>query len=344
MAGLTGAAATAMSGGDDLENERGGMGAGGTYMVDTAPVRRDKGVVSATFEVVIGTRDSERRKGKQKEEEKPVVIQEPPVAEPAHHHEATTGNGDRPYSSHPPDDDYWGYNYHDWSYDHSNGHGHGHWDYHEGAWDQPPQVPMPHIPDNSQLSEKELARRAEERLLPSQPPGMEQQAVEGAHEPTAPYLPGEHVPDAHAVPTPAYESRPSALPSGSFPTPHSDMSSPAPEYFPVAGPSNHVPITRPTDDKQEMQRRQLEAEASAPPVDDEDLHTAAARTPSDVTATAQQPSAPSAPPQISPNEDGDDTLVPTESDLNHDSHADASEASDLPRYEPKDRVRDQGAE
>jgi hypothetical protein len=80
MAGLTGAAATAMSGGDDLENERGGMGAGGTYMVDTAPVRRDKGVVSATFEVVIGTRDSERRKGKQKEEEKPVVIQEPPVA------------------------------------------------------------------------------------------------------------------------------------------------------------------------------------------------------------------------------------------------------------------------
>ena len=344
LAGLPGLTAITTSGGDDLENERSGMTASGTYMVDTAPVRRDKGVVSATFEVVIGTRDSERRKGKQKEEEKPVVIQEPPVAEPAHHHEATTGNGDRPYSSHPPDDDYWGYNYHDWSYDHSNGHGHGHWDYHEGAWDQPPQVPMPHIPDNSQLSEKELARRAEERLLPSQPPGMEQQAVEGAHEPTAPYLPGEHVPDAHAVPTPAYESRPSAPPSASFQTPHSDMSSPAPEYFPVAGPSNHVPITRPTDDKQEMQRRQLEAEASAPPVDDEDLHTAAARTPSDVTATAQQPSAPSAPPQISPNEDGDDTLVPTESDLNHDSHADASEASDLPRYEPKDRVRDQGAE
>ena len=127
MAGLTGVTATTMSGGgDDLENERSGMGAAGMYMVDTAPVRRDKGVVSATFEVVIGTRDSERRKGKQKEEEKPVVIQEPPVAEPAHHHEAATGNGDRPYSSHPPDDDYWGYNYHDWSYDHSNGHGHGH--------------------------------------------------------------------------------------------------------------------------------------------------------------------------------------------------------------------------
>jgi hypothetical protein len=335
MAGLTGVTATAMSGGDDLENERGGMGPGGTYMVDTAPVRRDKGVVSATFEVVIGTRDSERRKGKQKEEEKPAVIPEAPVTEPAYHHEAATGNGDRPYPGHPPEDDYWGYNYHDWSYDHGNGHGHDNWGYHEGAWDHPPRVPMPHLPDNSQLSEKELARRAEERLLPSQPPGMEQQAVEGAHEPTAPYLPGEHVPDAYAVPTPAYESRrPSALAAGSSSqTPHSDMSSPAPEYFPVAGPSNHMPITRPTDDKQEMQRRLLEAEASAPPVDDEQVQAEEVRNPSDVAATAQLPSAP---PQTSPNEDGDDTLVPSESDLNHDSHAEASGASDLPRYEPKD--------
>jgi len=173
-------------------------------------------------------------------------------------------------------------------------------------------------------------------LLPSQPPGMEQQAVEGAHEPTAPYLPGEHVPDAYAAPTPAYETRPSApATSSSFQTPHSDMSSPAPEYFPVAGPSNHVPITKPTDDKQEMQRRQLEAEASAPPIDDDDPHTADARTPSDVTATAQLASTLSAPSPTSPNEDGDDTLVPSEADLNHDSHAEASAASDLPRYEPK---------
>jgi len=103
MAGLTGVTATTMSGGDELENERGGMSAAGTYMVDTAPVRRDKGVVSATFEVVIGTRDSERRKGKQKEEEKPVLAPEPPAAVPAAlstpHHEAATG--DQPYSNHP---------------------------------------------------------------------------------------------------------------------------------------------------------------------------------------------------------------------------------------------------
>lgn len=336
MAGLTGVTATTMSGGgDDLENERSGMGAAGMYMVDTAPVRRDKGVVSATFEVVIGTRDSERRKGKQKEVEKPAVTPEPPVVESTPHHEVATGGGNRPYSNHPSEDDYWGYDYNDWSYDRGHGqdYGHGHWDYHEGDWDHPPQVPMPHIPDNSQLSEKELARRAEERLLPSQPPGMEQQAAEGAHEATAPYLPGEHVPDAYAVPTPAYESQPSAPATGtSLQTPHGDMSSPAPEYFPVAGPSNHVPITRPTDDKQEMQRRQLEAQASAPPADDNDPHAAAVQTPADATGQLQQPSAPS---QISPNEDGDDTLVPSESNLNHDSHAEASAASDLPRYEPK---------
>lgn len=337
MAGLTGMTSTTMSGGgDDLENDRSGMGASGTYMVDTAPVRRDKGVVSATFEVVIGTRDSERRKGKQKEkeEENVAAIPEPPVAEPIPHGEVANNNGDRPYSSHPSQDDYWDYNYHDWT--HGNLNGHDHWDYHGNGWEDPHHVPMPHIPDNSQLSEKELARRAEERLLPSQPPGMEQQASEGAQAPTAPYLPGEHVPDAYGAPTPAYESRlPSPSATSSAPantalqTTHSDASAPAPEYFPVAGPSNHVPVTMPTDDKQEMQRRQLEAEASAPPVDSDP------RTPShDTITTQQQPSAPAQTPPP-PNEDGDDTLVPCESDLNQDSHAGASAEPDLPRYEPK---------
>lgn len=338
MAGLTGVTATAMSGGDDLD-ERGGMSAAGTQMVDTAPVRRDKGVVSATFEVVIGTRDSERRKGKQKEEEVPIASQEPTATEPTARNGAASGEGDRPYSSHPSEDDYWGYNYHDWTY--GNGNGHDHWDYHGSEWDQSYQVPMPNLPDDSQLSEKELARRAEERLLPSQPPVVNQQAGEGAHAPTAPYLPGEHVPNAYAMPTPAYESRlPSpSVPSGSnMQTPHGDMNSPAPEYFPVAGPSNHVPMTMPVDDKQEMQRRRLEAEASAPPADDddEDLY-AEGPSPARRPAAMQQPSAPE---QTSPpvaNEEGDDTLVPSESALHnhHDSHADAR-ASDLPRYEPPD--------
>jgi hypothetical protein len=346
LAGLPGLTAITTSGGDDLENERSGMTASGTYMVDTAPVRRDKGVVTATFEVIIGTRDSERRKGKQKEEANATIPEEPtPVEHPLQ--AATEGGADRQYSGYPSEDDYWGYSYHDWTYGNANGH--DHWDYHGNGqgngWDMPPEIPMPRVPDESQLSDKERARRAEERLLPSQPPDMDQQASEGAHAATAPYLPGEDVPGLYGAPTPAYESthHASSVPASSaFQTPRSDMSasSPAPEYFPTAGPSNHVPVTStPTDDKEEIRRRELEAAASAPPVDDEDLY-ADPDVPSSGTATARQAPAPTTsfvPGQrsLSPDEIGDTTLVPSESSINHDSHADATVESSLPRYEPK---------
>ena len=346
LAGLPGLTAITTSGGDDLGTEHGGVTASGTHMVDTAPVRRDKGVVSATFEVVIGTRDSERRKGKQKEEAKATIPEEPQFVEQPLH-EATNG-GDQQYSSHPTEDDYWGYNYHDWTYGNANGH--DHWDYHGNGWEIPSEIPMPHVPDDSQLSEKERARRAEERLLPSQPPDMEQQAGEGAHAATAPYLPGEDVPGLYGAPTPAYESlhHSPSVPAGSaFPTSRSDVSgsAPAPEYFPAAGPSNHVPTTSvPVDDKQEMRRRDLEAAASAPPMEDEDEDLYAdPDAPSSGTATAHHASTPTTsfvPGQrsLSPDEDVDATLVPNESDMNHDSHAEATEESDLPRYEPKSPV------
>jgi hypothetical protein len=353
LAGLPGLTAITTSGGDDLENERSGMTASGTYMVDTAPVRRDKGVVTATFEVIIGTRDSERRKGKQKEEVSATIPEEPtPVEHPLH--SATNGGADGSYSAYPSEDDYWGYNYHDWSYGNDNGH--DHWDYHGNGhgngWDMPSEIPMPRVPDESQLSDKERARRAEERLLPSQPPDMDQQAGEGAHAATAPYLPGEDVPGLYGAPTPAYESphhSVSVPPGSTFQTPRSDVSasSPAPEYFPAAGPSNHVPVPTPVDDKQEMRRRELEAAASAPPMDDEDLY-ADPDIPSSGTATARQTSAPSAsfvPGQrsLSPDEVGDATIVPSESSVNHDSHADAIEESTLPRYEPKSPALEDGS-
>jgi hypothetical protein len=341
LAGLPGLTAITTSGGDDLGTEHSGTNSG-SHMVDTAPVRRDKGVVSATFEVVIGTRDSERRKGKQKEEAKATIPEEPPLPEQPSY-EATNGGADRPYSSHPSEDDYWGSNYHDWTYGNANGH--DHWDYHGNGWEMPPEIPMPHVPDDSQLSEKERARRAEERLLPSQPPDMENQTGEGSHAATAPYLPGEDVPGLYGAPTPAYESpihSPSVPAISALQTARSDLSgsAPAPGYFPAAGPSNHVPaVSAPADDKQEMRRRELEAAASAPPMEDDDLY-ADPDAPSSGTATAQRTPAPATslvPGQrsLSPDEDGDATLIPHESDVIHDSHAEATEESDLPRYEPK---------
>ena len=344
LAGLPGLTAISTSGGDDLENERSGITASGTYMVDTAPVRRDKGVVTATFEVIIGTRDSERRRGKQKEEATATIPEEPtPVEHPLR---ATTGGADGPYYGFPSEDDYWGYSYHDWTYGNANGH--DHWDYHGNGhgngWDMPPEVLMPCVPDDSQLSDKERARRAEERLLPSQPPDMDQQAGQGVHAATAPYLPGEDIPGLYGAPTPAYESPHHSTPvpeSSAFQAPRSDVfaSSPVPDYFPAAGPSNHVPVSTPVDDKQEMRRRELEAAASAPPMDDEDLY-ADPDIPSSGTATARQTSVPTTsfvPGQrsLSPDEVSDATLAPSETSIDHDSHADATAESSLPRYEPK---------
>ena len=331
MAGLSGLTATITSGGDDLENDRNIMGAPGSQLVDTAPARRDKGVVTATFEVVIGTRDSERRKGKRKEEIKPDNAQEEtggganhpvtPSAEPGHHHH---------YHNH--EEEYWGHDHHDWC--HGTPGGHDDWYYHEYGWDQAHEVPMPQLPDNSQLSEKELARRAEERLLPSQPPGAEPQAVAGASAPTAPYLPEELVPHQYDMPTPAYESRHPSIsgPSGAAPR-HGDSRARVPEYLPAAGPSNHIPVT---DDKQEMQRRRLEAEASAPPPLDSNHVGAAPVAQSSAAVPALLPSQPLIPEQAVLEEVGDDTLVPSEADLNHDSHADAAGEIDLPKYEQSD--------
>ncbi|KAM0721667.1 hypothetical protein Q7P37_002592 [Cladosporium fusiforme] len=332
--GLTGVTATTSSGGDELET----VNTSNPHMVDTAPARRDKGVVSATFEVVIGTRDSERRKGKQKEEDKASSSPEQPRTG------TETSNGAPPVNTtvttpgYPTEEDYWNHSHHDWGYGSPNSH--DDWYYHEYGWDQQPEVPMPYLPDNSQLSEKELARRGEERLLPSQPPGMEQQASEGAHAPSAPYIPDESVPHAYTLPTPAYESRVPSLSAPShvtFQNHHNDMSAPAPEYFPAAGPSNHTPITMPTDDKQELQRQRLEAEASAPPLVGDNPIMEAETQPG---APVQQPSQPSAPEQLTNDEDGDDTLVPNEADFNDDSYAEANGNTGLSQDEQQSHVRD----
>lgn len=328
--GLTGVTATTASGGDELENGN----SSGPHMVDTAPARRDKGVVSATFEVVIGTRDSERRKGKRKEEEKVTSSPQQPRTGTENNNGTTPNNASVATPNYPTEEEYWNHSHHDWGY--GNPDGHDDWYYHEYGWDQQPEVPMPYLPEDSQLSEKELARRGEERLLPSQPPGMEQQASEGAHAPSAPYIPEDSVPGAYTMPTPAYESRVPSLSAPAhvtFQNHHSDMSAPAPEYFPAAGPSNHISIAMPTDDKRELQRQRVQAEASAPPLEEPSPSVEAVTQPSTSVAEALQSSAPE---QFTTEDDGDDTLVPNEADVNHESHAEAGGIPPLPRYEQRD--------
>ena len=194
----------------------------GSPIIDTTQIRRDKGVVTCTFETVVGTRDSERRKGKKKvqvtleDESEPVAAAAP--ADSTQH------------AIHWYDEEY-GYDnsYYDNSYWHEyppeggppDGQQQAIMQYVTGAsghdqqpYDLAPPVPIPSIPDESQMSEKDRLRAAEMRLLPSQPPGMEANMASGdVPGPSAPFLPdleGEaHAPMAGPS-APAYQESGSA--------------------------------------------------------------------------------------------------------------------------------------
>jgi hypothetical protein len=285
---------------------------GGTF-VDTDMLRREKGVISCVFEVVVGTKDSERS-GKRKQ-----ATKEPDVGGPVHVHEFSVGQ---------PEDAY-AYSYEqgdaqeaDYGYD-QNGQYYDQYAYEEayaGGYDMSPayqetgtpRAPQ-HPPANAEseegLSEKERMRRAEARLLPSQPPdvGASRPPVSShsALAPSAPILPEDDDQPAPYFPGPSSSSlqpppfltpsqssyrsdtasvlrRPpdddnrtvSALETGSqhAPTPGANGSlhhtPSAPQYFPPSSSSSSR--VQPTDDKQELQRRRLEMERSAPPEHDED--------------------------------------------------------------------------
>ncbi|KAF2645746.1 hypothetical protein P280DRAFT_128474 [Massarina eburnea CBS 473.64] len=298
---------------------------GGNF-ADTDAIRREKGVISCLFEVVIGTKDSERNGKKKAQPREP----EPVLEQQANVHEFPPGdNGDSYVNGEQREYYDYGYEYEQsGQYFDEYGYDGSYWDapgYQatEGAASHPPynSPPPPLLPPHSNeegLSEKERIRRAEARLLPSAPPGEAESssapASPQAITPSAPVLPDD---DYMSLPYFAPESSASATASQPPPPPFVSSSSSAPhppmapslqrrmpeeentsrpttngssltinattdahgtkrllplpsssqartpDYFP--GSSSHV---QPTDDKQELQRRRLEMEASVPPTDD----------------------------------------------------------------------------
>lgn len=302
--------------------------------VDTDQIRREKGVVSSVFEIIIGTKDSERN-GKRKQEQGSQA--------PSGVHEIPAQTGSDPITAEGYDQEYYEYDengqYYDYNYDPSywevpgyeqHGHGAG------SAYHAPPQ--------EEAVSEKERMRRAEERLLPSQPPDLSSTSsvAIGHIQPSAPLLPEDDDPNppyaaagpsspmpSHPPPPFRTTSSPSISSRGNMAPPiqrrvtghtvedarsamlespttinatqrpdaatqsavgaESEQTKPlpplppqsssaasgsAPAYF--ASSSSHV---QPTDDKQEMQRRRLELERSAPP-DEQDAEGDLSRQPS----------------------------------------------------------------
>ncbi|KAL4781381.1 pH-response regulator protein palF/RIM8 [Aspergillus varians] len=232
----------------------------GGNILDTDQIRREKGVVAVAFEVVIGTRDTQRRKSEARRTSSAAEVSD--IQQPAENpadgefwgpdHQ---GNMPGAESDHPlPENPGYGQDRIQWS------------DYPEHPQQEhypfPPGV-LPSPQSDEPMDEKAQLRRAEQTLLPSQPPGDPEagpsSAAAEAVVPTAPVLPeDDHLNDYHHLPSlevnGMHGMSPALISAESVQTVVAGSSS-----RPLAGPS------RPNgEDKQELERQRLLMEESAP--------------------------------------------------------------------------------
>lgn len=222
-------------------------------ILDTDSIRREKGVISVAFEVVVGTRDSQRgkatkRKSSTAEESitsqtappasaillNPVDGEEWPEASPMPHSNGEYGTQEGYF---PEETDWAEYPE----------------EYTEHFQPMDTMVPPPEVEEP--VDEKTRVRRHEEALLPSQPPDEDEAGPSTVpmEVPTAPVLPDDHhLQDYQHVPSPDTSGGPHAVRSAeSLQTVVAND----------AGPSEP---RVPADDKQELERHRLQEQASAP--------------------------------------------------------------------------------
>lgn len=324
---------------------------GGNF-VDTDQIRREKGIVSSLFEVIIGTKDSERN-GKRKQTQGPLL-------------NAQNGVYEIPFDDNNDANAVDAYGHGNYGY-YENGQGYD-YNYDPAYYDVPEyeqhsatpgtsyQAPSAPLEIEQGLSEKERLRRAEARLLPSEPPDVTGPSLPlgavrhgiPASAPVLPedddlnqsYLPSDSLSATLAHPPPPFhaahtspsttissqryitgltnpETR-TAMPGPSLTVTGNRQETPAPigsnadhakplpplprqpplqasravpQYYP-SSPSHILP----TDDKEELQRRRLEMERSAPPGEHDDeveiLQGLSAAPSNDIQSLGLTPSAP----------------------------------------------------
>ncbi|KAK4251869.1 hypothetical protein C7999DRAFT_27550 [Corynascus novoguineensis] len=251
--------------GNPYEGSHSAMTTWSTNIIDTDSLRRQKGVICVVFEVVVGTADSSRLrvKGPMKPASSVHTV---PVSE-ADVYDADRNIKQQPWSTDADRNDSYPPEEHAQDYIPSP---HAQPEQPYPYWDAvspqtpaaPHYIPPPELPDEASLTEKERVRLAEQRLLPSQPP---EAPLAG---PSAPHLVnGENIYDADdQIPTPMAEPSHSAtMPDPAQPGPLGAPSAPTLEDLSPNGAETHA-----TEDKQELERRRLLAEASAPPEFPED--------------------------------------------------------------------------
>ncbi|OCT46031.1 pH-response regulator protein palF/RIM8 [Cladophialophora carrionii] len=271
-------------------------------ILDTSALRRTKSVITFEMSLVVGTQDS----GRKRRQTKPAEYQVP--------ENTTLGPEQGWHDWHYHDGAYEGQHYDQAGYPYDEGYG---YDYgYEPSHD--PEYPTPTAemippPQPQEEDEKTRLRRLEQLLVPSQPPPEGEGSTSGVpFAPTAPDLSSESAPDGlrhqdDGSRTPSTlnpaASVTSSTRSGDTLRPYSTSPPPPP---PPLGHAGH------SDDKQELERRRLFAQTSAPPVEDgTEVRRRAA-----VTSMA-----PTAPTIDEPHEYSVDTL-------NHDHPG-----PDLPQYE-----------
>jgi arrestin-related trafficking adapter 9 len=249
----------------------------GGNVVDTGPLRREKGVISVVFEVIVGTVDSTRQRARAISRPSPSIFPNQAPDETASdentlaiwranesgeysndpHYYTLSSQGLPPPNRPPPFD---------------------------GAPEPPAEhapfyIAPPEIQDETALPEKERIRRAETRLLPSQPGDMSG-AGPSSHSPNDNF--GEADGESSRMAPPALVPGIDTLGddgqgSGPFAPDLSDLS---------AGASG-----QPADDKLELERQRLLNEASAPPNFPEDCEPSGSAEPPR-TVPFDEPTAP----------------------------------------------------
>lgn len=229
-------------------------------ILDTDQIRREKGVIAVAFEVVVGTRDSQRGQGAKTTvtasatpgSEVPPSIRNAPPTEGEDEWQTDPSSMPSAAAEYPMRDDYGFPEEPQWD-EYAEEYAPPHQQY------PPPPGPVIAAPQPGEpVDEKAQIRRAEETLLPSRPPDEPEAGPSSEMAvPTAPVLPeDDHVNGYHHVP--------SGLQNG---TPRAVMSAESVQTI-VAGhhgaePSQPPPVSS-GEDKQELERQRLMMEASAP--------------------------------------------------------------------------------
>jgi len=227
--------------------------ASGFGCLDTSQIRRERSVVSWPFEIVVGTRDSERRRGRNDED---THISNATRSRPSLATTRSSIGSVSPGTNHEIHDNLNTYRHGSDSY-FGNPQNLANFPQHVNV----PQTTLIPPPELEEIDEKTRLQRAEQRLLPSQPPGQS----------SAPEHPRPSAPEAVDHEDFVYRYRlyqPASR--GTCPTYPETI---VPELSIRFNEENqqtdelvHAPV-RPNEDKKELEMRRLQMAASSPEED-----------------------------------------------------------------------------